>query len=139
MNVHFVAPHLFIMYAFCLYFDYKHILWYILKYPIGLAYTYYVQNHYQHEMKCLQKIMLDELKVSAGLSQPVHDIQGHTDQKWSHSVITLIITLRHDWTIKCLMRDLILLKFVRNQKYNRPNFDDSGFLLNSFINKRFAN
>ena len=139
MNVHFVAPHLFIMYAFCLYFDYDHILCYILKYPIGLAYTYYVQNYYQHEMKCLQKIMLDELKVSAGLFQPVHDIQGHTDQKWSHSVITLIITLRHDWTIKCLMRDLILLKFVRNQKYNRPNFDDSGFLLNSFINKRFAN
>ena len=45
--------------------------------------------------------------------------------------------MRHDWTIKCLMRDLILLKFVRNQKYNRPNFDDSGFLLNSLINKRF--
>ena len=36
----------------------------------------------------------------------------------------------------CLMRDLILLKFVRNQKYNRPNFDDSGFLSNSFNNKR---
>ena len=35
------------------------------------------------------------------------------------------------------MRDLILLKFVRNQKYNRPNFDDSGLLLDSSINKRF--
>ena len=67
-----------------------------------------------------------------------HDIQGTTDLKWSHSVIQLVITLRHDWTIKHLMRDLIQHQLVRNQKYNRPKFDKPGF--SKFITRsKFAN